>query len=285
MFHHDVNASYCVDNAGLVLASKTGDDGRNRTEGHHPAAPRRPARPSRPNSRRDSSTPTPAACARSNPRPHRRAKPTSRLPATPAGFTLVGRYAVVALSDAVLERSRAKSRRESSTSTSVASTAIVIDRGGRLDTSDVSDDDLGVIANEQTVDLGALGEGRAGIGGIGPFGYREVRFAPSQGRYVVVAGTLPLDELVALARSLRTIAGHEARLHRRSLSPRPTFLAAASSRCRWSPPSSRRASWLRLSSLRPSWPRLSWPVAPSSWPPRDAAAARLRDATPCPTVR
>jgi hypothetical protein len=81
--------------------------------------------------------------------------------------------------------------------------AVVIERGGKLDTTEVGDQDLGALVDAHDVDLGLLGAGHAGIGGNGPFGYREVRATPSKGRYVVVAGTLPEDALVAIARSLR----------------------------------------------------------------------------------
>ena len=90
-------------------------------------------------------------------------------------------------------------------------TTIFVERGGKLDTSTVDENDLGALADAHDVDLGALGIGRAGIGGLGPYGYREVRATPSQGRYVVVAGTLPEDQLVDLARSLHAWPGTELR--------------------------------------------------------------------------
>jgi hypothetical protein len=130
----------------------------------------------------------------------------------PEGFSLVGRYAVVALSKAVLDRS---SRKVIAGIVDVyvrGIDALVIERGGKLDTSAADDSDLGVLHEPHDVDLGAvLGAGRAGIGGDGPYGYREVRAAPSQGRYVVIAGTLPEDELVSIAQSLRPWPGAQIR--------------------------------------------------------------------------
>src|SRR5205085_12686058 len=85
--------------------------------------------------------------------------------------------------------------------------ALVVERGGKLDVTPVGDEDLGSLGDEKDVDLGALGTGKAGIGGAGPFGYREVRAFPARGRYVVVAGTLPEAELVAAMRSLHAWPG------------------------------------------------------------------------------
>lgn len=130
----------------------------------------------------------------------------------PVGFTHVGRYALVALSGALLDKDKAREVVAGIVDVYVRGVdTVVVDRGGRLDTQDVTERDLGVLSDATPINLGILGDGRVGIGGFGPFGYREVRAAPSQGRYVVVAGTLPADELVALARSLKAVAGTDLR--------------------------------------------------------------------------
>jgi hypothetical protein len=124
------------------------------------------------------------------------------LDAPPDGFAFVGRYAVVPLTAEILKRN---SRQVVAGVVDVyvrGADAVIVERGGKLDATDVGEQDLGSLIGAHDVDLGALGNGKAGIGGNGAFGYREVRATPSKGRYVVVAGTLPEDELVALARSL-----------------------------------------------------------------------------------
>ncbi|MEY2418760.1 MAG: hypothetical protein QOG90_1440 [Actinomycetota bacterium] len=129
------------------------------------------------------------------------------LDAAPEGFALVGRYAVVGLSRAVLDR---QSRKVIAGIVDVyvnGLNTLVVERGGKLDTSNADEGDLGSLGEQHDVDLGAIGTGVAGIGGEGPYGYREVRATPSQGRYLVVAGTVPEDQLVMLARSLHAWPG------------------------------------------------------------------------------
>jgi hypothetical protein len=128
------------------------------------------------------------------------------LDAAPAGFALVGRYAVAPLTAEVLR----KSRKVIANIVDVyvrGPDAVVVERGGKLDLTAVTDADIGTLDGATEVDLGMLGTGLVGIGGVGPFGYREVRAFPAPGRYVVVAGTLPADELVAIMRSLRAWPG------------------------------------------------------------------------------
>jgi hypothetical protein len=130
------------------------------------------------------------------------------LDAPPDGFALVGRYAVVPLTAEILKRN---SRQVVAGVVDVyvrGGDAVVVERGGKLDTSEVGDQDLGTLLNAQDVDLGLIGAGNVGIGGVGAFGYREVRATPSKGRYVVVAGTLPADQLVAIARDLKGWPGN-----------------------------------------------------------------------------
>ncbi len=125
----------------------------------------------------------------------------------PDGFELVGRYAVAPLTNEVLKRS---SRRVIASIVDVyvrGKDAVIVDRGGTLDTSGVGDEDLGSLIDAHDVDLGRLGTGQAGVGGVSHFGYREVRATPAQGRFVVVAGTVPEDELLTVARNLRSWPG------------------------------------------------------------------------------
>lgn len=129
------------------------------------------------------------------------------LDAPPQGFVLVGRYAVAPLTAEVLKRT---SREVIGNIVDVyvrGADGLIVERGGKLDLSPIDDEDLGSLGEAKDVDLGALGTGKAGIGGAGPFGYREVRAFPARGRYIVVAGTLPEDELVALTRSLHEWPG------------------------------------------------------------------------------
>ena len=199
-------ASYCVDASGLVLVSYDGKRVDIATKVLSTNPPTSPDElrfklsagfndPNRGSLRPiDPSTSAPGAIDWS-------------LPATPNGFTHVGRYAVVPLSAEVLARN---SRKIAAGIVDVyvrGIDSLIVDRGGRLDSGDVTDTDLGPLTDPTSVELGQLGAGRAGIGGIGPFGYREVRAVPAKGRYVVVAGTLPANELVTLARSLEQKPG------------------------------------------------------------------------------
>jgi hypothetical protein len=129
------------------------------------------------------------------------------LDSAPDGFSLVGRYAVVPLTSEVLKRT---SRQVVAGVVDVymrGADALIIERGGKLDATPVGEQDLGSLIGGHDVDLGLLENGSAGIGGNGAFGYREVRATPSRGRYVVVAGTLPEDQLVTIARSLKAWPG------------------------------------------------------------------------------
>jgi hypothetical protein len=129
------------------------------------------------------------------------------LDAPPAGFELVGRYAVAPLTAEVLKRSSLKVVAGIVDVYVRGGDALVIERGGKLDRTKVGDEDLGTLVDSRDVDLGHLGTGKAGTGGVAPFGYREVRAFPATGRYVVVAGTLPEAELLAITRSLRQWPG------------------------------------------------------------------------------
>ncbi len=124
------------------------------------------------------------------------------LDAPPSGFVLRGRYSIVppqaGLTDAN-ERRRA-----------IASTADVYERGG----TDVLIVDRGSTLNLEraflprpegrSVDLGPVfGEGELLLSWNGP----EVRWANDDGKFVRVFGTLPVDDIVAIARSLRETPG------------------------------------------------------------------------------
>ena len=202
------DARYCVDNAGLVLASDDGHTADVATkvtvEDAARSGPSIASELAVGYSSPDAGSVRPIAPSSSPP-----GATDYALAAPPDGFAFVGRYAVVALSDELLKRSSRKVAAGVADVYVRGPDAVVIDRGGKLDTSDVTEDDLGSLSGAQPVDLGSLGAGQTGIAGDGPFGYREVRVTPSKGRYVVVSGTLPIDQLVAIAKSLRATPGTE----------------------------------------------------------------------------
>jgi hypothetical protein len=208
----DLNHEYCIDEAGLVLMTRTKDTLNIATKvtllDRQPKAAselatelakgftekgRGSIRPIHPDS-------APAGTDWS-------------LDDPPAGFELVGRFAVVPLTEEVLKRESAEGTEAKSVIAGIVDVyvrgidAVIVDRGGKLNLNAVDEKDLGLLGEAHAVDLGALGTGQAGIGGLGAFGYREVRAEPSHGRYVVVAGTLPEAELVTIARSLRSRPG------------------------------------------------------------------------------
>jgi len=123
------------------------------------------------------------------------------LDAPPSGFVLRGRYSIVppqaGLTDAN-ERRRA-----------IASTAdvyerdtdvLVVDRGSTLNLERA----FQPRPEGRPVDLGpVLGEGELLLSWNGP----EVRWGNDDGKFVRVFGTLPVDDIVAIARSLRETPG------------------------------------------------------------------------------
>lgn len=200
------NGEYCVDGAGLVLASRQGqivEVARKVTLfGDAMTAEEIAAQladgvsdPSRGSVRPLEPTSTPPG------------RTDWSLPAAPEGFRLVGRYAVVPLTGEVLASG------SQAVIAGIADVyvrgvdAIVVERGGKLDTNTVTDKNIGALLRATPVDLGELGAGEQGIGGIGPFGYREVRARPEKGRYVVVSGTVPALQLIDIARALRPSPG------------------------------------------------------------------------------
>lgn len=121
----------------------------------------------------------------------------------PAGFTHRGRYAVVPpqLANPDDPETRAQVIAAVVDVFERGRDVVVIDQGGTLgqvppfgaDPNGVLVDDIG--------EVGALGESiRTAAGG-------EIRVLRPPGRYVRVAGTLPVADLVAIARSLRAVEG------------------------------------------------------------------------------
>jgi hypothetical protein len=200
------NDEYCVDGAGLVLASRVGPtvEVARKVEllGDAPSAADIAATLAKGVSDKKVGSVRPMQPDSSPP-----GRTDWSLAAPPDGFSYVGRYASVPLSGEVIEQG-SRGIVAGIVAVSVrGSDTIIVDRGGKLDTGDVTDKNIGVLGSSEAVDLGALGPGRKGIGGVGPFGYREVRALPEKGRYVVVAGTVPLDQLVEVARALRPSPG------------------------------------------------------------------------------
>lgn len=197
---------YCVDAAGLVLSSRRGetvDVAVEVTDLGNTLTPAEIAESlAKGVSSRDTGSVRPLDPSSTPP-----GRTDWALPTPPTGFTFVGRYAVVPLTGETLKEG---SRTVIGGIVDVyvrGVDAIVVDRGGKLDTSAVDDKDLGALESTSEVELAALGRGLSGTGGIGPFGYREVRAFPEKGRYVVVAGTVPEAELVEVARALRPSPG------------------------------------------------------------------------------
>lgn len=197
---------YCVDGAGLVLASRVGDtvEVARTVEllGETPTPEEIAATLAKGISGKTIGSVRPLAADSSPP-----GRTDWSLPAAPDGFTFVGRYASVPLTSEVLDEN---SQGQIAGIVDVyvrGIDSIVVDRGGKLDLGAISDKDLGTLSDAKAVELGALGQGKSGIGGIGPFGYRQVDAFPERNRYVVVAGTVPKEQLVEIARALRPEPG------------------------------------------------------------------------------
>ncbi|HVT78273.1 MAG TPA: hypothetical protein VHD87_14655, partial [Acidimicrobiales bacterium] len=201
------DGEYCIDGAGLVLVSRTPlslDVAVRVTTGGDAETPAQIAAPLA----KGFTEPQRGSLRPIDPGSAPAGATDYALDAPPDGFNFVGRYAVVPLTGEVLNQTR-------KIVAGIADVyvrgvdAIVVERGGKLDKGTVGDESLGALQGKHDVDLGGLGAGQAGIAGVGPFGYREVRATPSQGRYVVVAGTVPEDELVTIAPSLQARPGSE----------------------------------------------------------------------------
>ena len=122
------------------------------------------------------------------------------LDTAPAGFTLRGRFTVVPPQAGLLDPTQR--------SAVVASVAdvwtrgpdyLVVDQGGALNNQPT----FSYQSHSRRVDLGALGQGEEVPGMAG----NEVRVIVANGRHVRVHGTLPLRDLVAVARALHPTPG------------------------------------------------------------------------------
>ncbi|HZN14550.1 MAG TPA: hypothetical protein VFB78_09810 [Acidimicrobiales bacterium] len=119
----------------------------------------------------------------------------------PAGFTLVGRFAVVPpqpenFSDATREGFRRASVSDVFTR---GVDIVVVDRGATLQGQPVWQVDR----NNESVDLGAVGPGEIVLSGR----QAEVRALIGGGRYVRVFGTIAAADLAAIARQLHLVPG------------------------------------------------------------------------------
>jgi hypothetical protein len=136
-----------------------------------------------------------------------RVDPASEPPGTfyvldrpPAGLTLRGRYAVVPPQPGLADESE---RRRAIASTAdvyeQGADVLVVDRGATLNQEDA----FQPRPEGRPVDLGPLGAGELLLSWTGP----EVRVKLTDGRFVRVFGTLPVDAVVEVARSLRETPG------------------------------------------------------------------------------
>ena len=123
------------------------------------------------------------------------------LDAPPAGFTFVGRFADVGATQNDPQGTPSAARRAGFTDVYVRGRDVVIvDQGG----VNLGGPPFGTDPAGQPIDLGPLGAGQAIAGPR----LQVVRALPAGGGgadYVRVAGTIPLDELAAIARSLRVV--------------------------------------------------------------------------------
>jgi hypothetical protein len=114
-----------------------------------------------------------------------------------------GRYAVVPPQPDAFTDITLRGRRVATTTDVLTDglDVVVIDRGGTLEGIDViADDDAA-----ETVELGALGTGTVRSTAFGA----EVTVELDGGRFVRIGGTLPVDDLLAIARGLHEVAGGE----------------------------------------------------------------------------
>jgi hypothetical protein len=135
--------------------------------------------------------------------------PESRTPGTfwelgdDLALPAVGRYAVVPPQPDTYSDPSLRSRRTAST-TDVLSDGrdvVLVDRGGSLGGEDL----LGDAAPGRPVDLGAIGEGVVVLTAYGA----ELTVKIGGGQFVRVSGTVPVDDLVAVARGLHEVDGGE----------------------------------------------------------------------------
>jgi hypothetical protein len=124
-----------------------------------------------------------------------------QLDAPPAGFTLLGRFSVVPpqpenFSDPLREDFR---RAGVSDVFVRGADVVIVERGGTLR----NQAPWAVDAANATIDLGTLGKGEIVLGGRSA----EVRVLTGGGHYVRVFGTLPPNDLAAIARQLHPVPG------------------------------------------------------------------------------
>jgi hypothetical protein len=122
--------------------------------------------------------------------------PTWFLDHPPAGFTFQGHYAVAEPTSLDINGQPSSNRRAGFTDVWTAGAGVLIlDQGGTLFGSPA----FSAAPGARPVALGALGTGEEVPGArLG-----TVRVAMADGRYIRLAGTLPLDQLATLARTLR----------------------------------------------------------------------------------
>ncbi len=126
-----------------------------------------------------------------------------QLDAPPAGFTLAGRYSVVPPQpENFTDPLREGFRRAGVSDLYVRGVdVVVVDRGGTLRGESPWATESGYPA----IDLGAVGRGEIVLTPR----WAEVRALTGSGRYVRLFGTLPPDDLAAIARTLRKVPGTE----------------------------------------------------------------------------
>jgi hypothetical protein len=118
----------------------------------------------------------------------------------PAGFELRGRYTVVPPQAGLLDEAQRSSLVASIADVWTRGTdVLVVDQGGALNNQPT----FTMQPHTKRVDLGALGQGEEVPGMAG----NEVRVIVSGGRHVRVYGSLPIRELVAVARALHAVPG------------------------------------------------------------------------------
>jgi hypothetical protein len=123
------------------------------------------------------------------------------LDAPPAGFELLGRYTVIPpQADNFSDPTREGARRAGTSDVWVRGVdVLIVDQGGTLR----GDPPFTIDEENPKVDLGQFGQGERRLSAV----TNEVRVILPSGRYVRVMGTLPPDDLAAVARSLHSVPG------------------------------------------------------------------------------
>ena len=123
------------------------------------------------------------------------------LDSPPEGFEYVGRYSVIPpQADNFSDPTREGARRAGISDVwRRGADVLIVDQGGTLR----GEAPFAIEADSQKIDLGQFGEGEVRLSAI----TNEVRALQGQGRYIRVTGTLSTDELAAVAKALRPVAG------------------------------------------------------------------------------